>query len=379
MFAVFEEYLDQSDKKVTWTEIAKIIGLTTGAFSHWKNDGTEMNFPSFLNLARITIKNNYIDVFSDWCLKFEKPQNIKCALEFLSLNRKLDHLEKLINIIKTKYSSRELKDWAEVYSIILMYQRDSKDLKYIERLRDYSPKFLETKILATIVEIYRLYEEKEYNSMLATVKTIENALEKIKDGYIRESISNRVFQILAFTYLYRYADTEKARYYVNKIISSKYSAILAFDSYYVMGMTFFFEDCDKCLAYLEKYSDFLENTGREELADLIRKNNIPFVQAYWGRKQLLEENVSLSEKAHYEAKWGDKRKALDMIEKAIINEGVSPFKLYYKALATNDTSLFLESLVLFSQKGNKFFAYLPYEHLKNHPTLSNVAKLLYEN
>ena len=382
VFAVIEEYLDRSDKKITWTKLEREAGLTLGTISHSMNDGTEMNFVPLFNLAKIAAtvaKDNYINLFSDLCLKFKRPKNIKCALEFLSIHRKLDHLEKLISIIRTEHSSRELKDWAEVYNIILMFQRDRKDLRYIQYLRDYSPKYLETKVLATILEIYRLYEEQEYKSMLSNVKTIEVSLSSIKDDYIQASFSNRVNQILAHTYLYRYADVKTARQYIEKIIYNKYSAILASDSYYLMGMTFFFEDCDKCLTYLEKYIDLLEKTGREKFATLIKKNDIPFVQAHWGRKQSLEEDVSLSERAHYESKWGDKKKALEMIDEAITNEGISPFKLYYKALATDDTSLFLESLILFSKKGNKFFASLPYEHLKNHPMLGNAAKLLYEN
>jgi transcriptional regulator with XRE-family HTH domain len=383
VIAILEEYFDRSAQKITWTEIAKETGVTTSALSHSRNDGTELSFIDYLNLAKIAAKlageRNYINLFSDLCLKFKRPINIKRALEFLSVHRKLDHLERLIDIVKTEYNSKELRDWAEIYSIILLYQRDSRNFTYMNQLRGYSPKYLETKILSTMVEIYHFYRENEYKSMLALVKTIEGVLGNIKDKYIQTSISNRLFQILAFTHLYRYADIQKARYYAEKIISSKYSATLASESYYIMGMTFFFEDCDKCLAYLEKYLKSLEEQGRYELASLIRKNDIPFVQAHWGRKQSYEESVSPAEEAHFEAKWGDKEKALKLVEQAITTEGVSPFKLYYKALATGNASLFLESLVLFSKKGNKFFAKLPYEYLKDHPTLNNVAKLLIEN
>jgi hypothetical protein len=382
VITMVEEYLDRLDKKITWSEVAKNIGLTIGSISHSRNDGTEFNFIPSLNLAKflagLTEKNNYVDVFSEWCLTFKRPKNIKCAFEFLASNRKLDHLERLINLVKQDYNSRDLNDWAEIYSILLTYKRNPKDFSYIHQLRSYSPRKLETKILSTLLEMYYLYAQKEYGSMFTLSESIESSLSQIKDPYIRSSFSHRLFQMLAYAYLYRFNEPEKARYYAKKIISNDFSADLAIDSYYIMGISFFFEDCDKCLTYLEKYIELLTQQGRYDLANSIRENDIPFVQAHWGRSQSLEEKVALSEKAHYEAKWGDKGIALRLIEECLASEGVSPFKLYYKALASGEASLFLESLIIFSKKGNKFYAKLPYEYLKNHPSLGNAAKLLLE-
>jgi hypothetical protein len=378
--SLIEEYLDRADKKFTWTEIAKSIGLTTGALSHNRNDGSEPNFISALNLAKLASElageNHYIDLFSDCCLEFRRPKNIKCAFEFLASHGKLNHLEKLINFVRREYDSRDLNDWAEIYHILLMYKRNPKDFSYARELRRYSPRKLETKILSVLLEMYYLHAQQEYHSMLSLSESIEDELNQIKDSYIRTSFSHRLFQMLAYAYLYRFDNPEKARYYAKKII--KFSADLSADSYYIVGMSFFFEDCEKCLTYLNKYVELLELQGRHELAKSIVKNDIPFVQAHWGLKQSFEENVALSEKAHYEAKWGDKETALKLINNCIALEGVSPFKLYYKALATGEANLFLESLIIFSKKGNKFYAKLPYEHLKNHPSLGNAAKLLLE-
>jgi transcriptional regulator with XRE-family HTH domain len=380
VIAILEEYLDRSEKKITWTEVAKKIGLTISALSHIKNGKIEPNFISALNLAKFVAelsgKNDYVDVFSDLCLTFERPKNIKCAFEFLASHGKLDHLEKLIDVVKKKYNSRDLNDWEEIYSILLMYKRNPKDFSYIHRLRAYSPKQLETKILSVLLEIYYLYVQQEYNSIFTLSESIEGCLDHIKDPYIKSSYSHRLFQMLAYAYLYRFDKPEKARHYAQKIISNNFCADLAVDSYYIMGMSFFFEDCDKCLAYLNKYVELLEQRGGYDLADSIKKNDIPFVQAHWGRPQSFEENVALSEKAHYEAKWGNKEIALRLIEECLVLEGVSPFKLYYKALATGEANLFLESLIIFSKKGNKFYAKLPYEYLKNHPSLGNAARLL---
>ena len=382
---ILEECLDRLDKRMTWTEIAKMAGLTISAISHIRNESIEPSFPVVLNLAKLTVKlskrNNYIDVFSDLCLKFQRPQNIKCAFEFLASHGKLYHLEKLIDSVKKEYSSRPnhyLNDWAEVYSILLLYKRNPKDFSFVHRLRTYSPKQLETKVLSVLLEIYYLHTQKEYSLMLALSESVEQSLSKIKCSYIRSSFSYRLFQVLAHTYLYRFDEPEKARYYAEKIICDNFSADLAVDSYYIMGMSFFFEDCEKCLTYLNKYVELLEEQGRYVLADSIKKNDIPFVQAHWGCPQSSEESVSPSEKAHYEAKWGDKEIALQLINECLASEGSSPFKLYYKALATGDESLFLESLILFHKKMNKFYAKLPYEYVKTHPSLGQAAKQLIE-
>lgn len=383
VIAMLEECIDCLDKKITWTEVAKKTGLTTSAISHIRNDGIEPNFITALNLVKLAVelsgKNDYVDAFSDLCLKFERPQNIRCAFEFLASHGKLNHLEKLIDLVKRKYNSRSnhyLNDWAEIYSILLIYKRNPEDFSYIHQLRTYSPRQLETKILSVLLEIYYLYLRQEYSSMLTLSESIEGCLNNIKDPYIQSSFSHRLFQMLAYAHLYIFDDPQKARHYAQKIISNNFSADLAIDSYYIVGMSFFFEDCDKCLAYLNKYVELLEQRGRYDLADEIKKNDIPFVQAHWGRPQSSEENVALSEKAHYEAKWGNKEIALRLIEECLVLEGISPFKLYYKGLATGEANLFLESLIIFSKKGNKFYAKLPYEYLKTHPSLGNAAKLL---
>jgi hypothetical protein len=381
ILTIAEEYLDRSDKKITWAEIEKKLGLTTGTISHSRIDGTEMNFATYLNLAKLivdTIGGDYINLFSDWCLKFKRPKNIKCAFEFLAANGKLEHLELLINNVKQEHNSRDLKDWINAYSIVLMYKRNPKDYSYIQELRGYSPKQLETRIITSLLEVYYLYDQQDYKSMLTIAKSIEESLLMVKEPYIQASYLFRLYQTLAYTYLFRFDDMEKARYYAEKIILSNFCADLAIDSYYIMGMSFFFEDCDKCLTYLFKYVELLERQKRYDLARSIRKNDIPFVQAHWGRTQSSEENISLSEKAHFEAKWGSKSTALEMVQKCLALEGVSPFKLYYKALATGEDNLFLESLIIFSKKGNKFYAKLPYEYLKNHHSLGNAARLLLE-
>jgi hypothetical protein len=377
VLALVEEYLDRLEVKMTWTDIEKKIGLSSGTISHCINDGTEINFVSCFKIAKLLASNtnsNFLDLFSDMCLQFRRPKNIKCTLEFLASHGKLNHLEKLISFIKEGYNSPDLNDWADAYSILLEYKKSPKNFSYIHRLRSYSPKKVETKILSILIEMYYLHAQQKYNSMLTLSEIIELDLEKIKDSYIRSSFSHRLYQMIAYTYLYRFADTEKARFYAQKII--KFCADFSADSYYIVGTSFFFEDCDKCLAYLRKYVELLQQQGRNELAKSIIENDIPFVQAHWGLKQSSEENVSLSERAHYEAKWGNKEIALDLVNKSIAVEGVSPFKLYYKALATNESHLFFESLIFFSKKGNKFYAKLPYEYIKNHPTLGNAAKLL---
>jgi hypothetical protein len=120
--------------------------------------------------------------------------------------------------------------------------------------------------------------------------------------------------------------------------------------------------------------------GRTSEVKIVDENDLPFINNVWNKHSEQPKTNDISEKAHYEAKNGDKNLALEMVDKAIENDGASGFKLYYKALATGDKTLFMQSLIFFvTKKGDKFYANLPYKHLEIDPVFKPMADLLFLN
>ncbi|MGG2024173.1 AimR family lysis-lysogeny pheromone receptor [Gottfriedia sp. S16(2024)] len=375
-----EETLDILETKITWQDIAKAAGLTKGALSHFKN-GSEMKFPALLKIARFIYNNDYISKFKRWCLRFNQPKNVCYALDYLAVNRQVDELDELIDKVnKERQSDQKLIEWAKGYSILSSYLKGNNPEEVLNQLRSFSPKTIEMKILSLNTEFWCRNKMREYSIMASLIKGLDITINEIEDTYIRESYTMQLKDCLAFVNLYKFNNIELARKYANEIISSDFSATFTANAAYLLGMSYLFEDYDLCLGNILRYRGLLEETGRLAELKVVDENDIPFIKNIWNKHSQQPETNDISEKAHYEAITGNNELALELINKAIDESGVSGFKLYYKALATGDKTLFMQSLIFFiSKKGDKFFANLPYSHLKDDPEYTQMANLLFND
>jgi hypothetical protein len=185
---------------------------------------------------------------------------------------------------------------------------------------------------------------------------------------------------LAFVNLYKKNNIELARKYAEEIISSNFSATFTANASYLLGMSYLFDNYDLCLGNILRYRELLKESGRMSEIKIVNENDIPFINNIWNKHSEYPKTNDISELAHYEALNGDKDLALKLVNRSIQENGKSGFKLYYKALATGDKSLFMESLIFFiNKKGDKFYAILPFQHLKDDPMFGSMAKLLFND
>lgn len=378
--AEIEETMDAMDNKITWQDIADAAELTKGALSHFKNKGAELNFPALLKVAEFVYNNNYIKKFKRWCLQFNKPKNICYALEYLALNRQTSELEELIKKINVDRHDQKLQEWAQGYSILSSYLKGNDPAEVLNELRLFSPKTSEMKILSLITEVWCRNKMREYSTMASLVAGLDLSITEIKDAYIQESYALRLKEALAFVNLYKFNDKELARKYANEIILADFSATFNANASYLLGMSYLFDSYDECLGNILRHRELLNEAGRDAEIEIIDNNDIPFIKNVWKKHKEQPETNDISERAHYEAVAGSKQLALELIDEAIESSGLSGFKLYYRALATNDKSIFMQSLIYFiNKKGDKFFANLPYQHLKNDPVYKPMAELLFND
>lgn len=375
ILTAIEETLDTLDTKISWQDIARAAGITKSTLSHFKN-GTELKFPTLLKVAKFLFKNDYFQTFKSWCLHLNGPKNIRYALEYLAVNRQTEELRSLIEKIYTLYPTRDLIDWADGYSILLDYHSGVDVSEVLNKLRLYSPKSTETRILSTIIEVYCKNKCREYASMQSLMLGLEDSIAEIKEEYVRDSYRLRLNEILAYINLYRLNKPELARMHAEKVISSEICATLSASAYYIVGMSYLFSDYDECLGNILRYRDLLVELGREAGLSEVINNDLPFINNVWNMHTERPKTNDISEIAHYEAVKGNGAEAVSLVEKAISEDGESGFKLYYKALATNDKAMHMQSLIYFSKKGDMLYANLPYKHLKDDATYAPMAEML---
>jgi transcriptional regulator with XRE-family HTH domain len=377
VLSTIEEAMDTMENKISWQDIAKAAGITKSALSHAKNNGTEFKFATLLKIAKFIFKKEYFSTFKQWCLKLNNPMNLRYALEYLAVNKQTNELDELVEKILAEGPSRELLDWASAYKIQVMYQKFAPTSEILNAIRLYNPKSVETKTLISIIEACCKHRLREYNSMAASAQGLDNTIESIKEDFIKQSFQIRVKELLSYVYLNNYNKPEKAREYALEIISSEFCATLTAHSYYIIGISYLFDNYELCLGNIQKYRDALMDLGRENYANIADQSDIPFVNNVWAKYSEPPVTSDISEIAHYEAMVGNKEKAIRLIDEVESKRGQSGFTLYQRALATGDKSLFMQSMVYFVTKaGGKFYANLPYRHLKDDPIFAPVADLL---
>jgi transcriptional regulator with XRE-family HTH domain len=375
--AMIEEVLDTREIKTTWKDIADACGVTKAALSNFKNGISELKFPTLLKIAEFLFNKNHITVLKEWCLSLHLPGNIKHALEYLAINRQTDDLEKLIDKVRNEQPNKELVEWAEGYALLAMYLRGNDYVATLNKIRFYNPKTIEMKVLSLITELWCRHKLFDYVTMASHVKELELSIEEIKEDFVRESYRARLKEALAYVNLYKFDNKEIARNYAEEIIFANVSPTLTANATYLVGMSYLFDNYDLCLGNVLRYRELLEEAGRQKEISIVDNNDLPFINNLWEKHAEQPETDDISEKAHYEALMGNKELAVELVDEAIEKGGLSGFKLYYKALATGDMSLFMQSLIIFvSKKGDKFYANLPYKHLKCDPVYKQMADLL---
>lgn len=370
--AELEETLDLLNKKVTWKDIAVAVKLSPSSLTNLRN-GTEMKFPTLLEIAKFVYQSDYITRFKRWCLSFESPKNICYALEYLAVNRQIAELDELINKIKDHRADKKMQEWAEGYSILSRYLKRENPIEVVSSLRQFFPKCVEMQVLSQIIEVWCRYKLSDFITMDSLIKGMDHSINKIREEFIRQSYSIRLKEALAYVNLYKFNNVEKTRMYAEEIFSSNTSATFTTSASYLVGMSFLFDNYEKCLGYIERHRELLVESGRIEEIAIIDNCDIPFIKNIWKKHNERPKTDDISEVAHYEAVMGDKELAVELIDKAVCEQGNSGFKYYYKALATNDPFLFMQALIEFNKNGDKFYANLPYQHLKSNSLFKPMA------
>jgi hypothetical protein len=370
-----EERLDTLDNHITWSFIADKLKLSPSALSHFRNRGTELGFQSLFELAKLLFPRKFVDILSDWCLNLQKPSNLKAALEFLMLYKKISKLQTLILYIKKNYESKPIHEIAKIYELlILSHKKDFSD-NYINTADNIVPKTPEGKVLLSITKSHYYNNKSNINAVKSLVQEAEDYIQKVSNQLLKHSYETRIYEMKSVVLLFMKGNTKGARLYAEKVLENKpfYCDTFAAESYYRIGMSFLFESPDMCLANLKKAKKHFLKKGLVNTAEKLEINEIAFAKIHWGFIRSRDEIKDSSSLAHYEAKYGDKEVAKKI---ALTLNQDSPFTRYYLGITNGDCNTLLESLAMFAKKGNMFYAMLPKDALSEYKQFSNVIKIL---
>jgi hypothetical protein len=202
--------------------------------------------------------------------------------------------------------------------------------------------------------------KKDYEMTKFLLKDIDQKIELLDDGYLKEMYMIRFNQIMAHQYLYVENNPIAARECTDKIISSNAQEHFKAYAYYIKGYSYLFESYENTIKYLNKSLDLYEKINKtHEIEDL--KEKIEFVNVYWDKFRedkcnYINNNLLLNIKKGIDIS-GQLEEVKDMeIE----------FRLFFEGYNSKNNKQMTLSLIKLIKKNDVFLANLPrIELIKN--------------
>lgn len=373
-------YLDSAQAYITVKDLAVNVGIDVKTIRRILNREIETDFCNLVTICDFLYKSD--ERLIEWCYTLEKPGNIRAAMEYMTVNKKHDDLKAYLYKKALNSDSKMLKRWGKMYLLVLDYENNPYDhIDMLRKVRSAIPGDDEMGILLRLLEAnicYRiLCSESTYLYEMSRIcDEIADDIYNMKECFLKKTFTLRLQDLICKRELYVRANVEKAREYALKNINQEICALFKANAYYQVGLSFTFESHDQRQRNTEMAIKTYREAGYGHFADELEQLALPFADAYYGVEVL---DGGKEEIAHYEAKWGDKEKALRLIEEEIVENGETMYLLYYKGIATGDDNLLIKSLSQFLRVGDNFFAQLPLDHLrKSNSPLVMAAETMYD-
>lgn len=352
--------------------IAEPIKVSVPTISNFLKGERQLRFNAALSIQNIFFKNN-TDFILNICKSYEKMEYIRPALEYLSANYHTDELEFLLDKIEDYQGFEEIH---KTYSLVLEYQRKTKDED--ELISDIKKMYHQIKsndmsALLHIIEANIYGITREYKTLFRITQHVEELIEVVSDSFIKKSLTVRLYEVLAQAHLVSKGGEEKCRDYANLIISSKISAKFDAYAYYLIGTSYMFHNYEKSNKFLSESAKRYSEIGLHKLEDMILYRNIKNLETFWDKHLDDTENLDTVEAAYRFAKRGEQDEVLAILDS--IEE--TPFRVYYRALATNDNNLHIKALVMFIKEGDYLYAQMPLKELEKDEVYREIANNLY--
>lgn len=368
-------------KGITQTELAKKIGVSVGTVNNYLKGVCRIKFFHFVKLItciydddnkieemiweflkasqRMKIKNNKLEVVREgleWSLHTGNMQ----LLEYFSQE-------------DTKLTDGEL---AKIYSLLAKrnkgYFRNSLEFyNELEKLKLNGYKRIESKILIRIASIYALFETQAFNLFFYEIKKAISLIEKVKNKYLKKAYMIRIKEALAVAYMLQ-NELTIAQKLCEEILGdddAEHFPLTVCSIYLLLAQMNLFTDYEKSLEYIKKALTLHDNP---RLSNEIRRRKR--IEATHDFIKIVNRDfdglffTDRSEYAHFLAVQEEtelNKQAIEILEELQKENGyLTPFQLFYKALALRSDHLMKKAEEEFLISGNIYYAQLPRMYLE---------------
>lgn len=352
-------------KEIPFKKIAMAIDVSPAAISSFLHGKSEINFYSALKIVRYLFPEKEHEVIPMYIRNLSKPENIRMAMEYASQQNFLSLLQYLVY---SQLSSNNVvnREWARIYELdYKLKSGETTPQELLIRLKRIRVNTVEMVFMHHWIDVYYSLIKRDLFLVIHFLnEQLEILLEEISEPFLYKCFSTRLYTVLANKYLYL-DDTEKSRFYSQEGIKNNISVESVARMHHIKGLSYMFEDGDIAISHLTTAKHLYQKISLEVQYVNIEKSLI-FTSSFW-RKEIdiktdIEDLGYIQEIAHHYISKGNYKKAKEILLN--INENkLEPypkcFQYYYLGLIEKDINYFYKSLMLFNQRGDKFFGKLP--------------------
>ncbi|AQY42368.1 hypothetical protein B4918_31170 (plasmid) [Bacillus thuringiensis] len=385
---LIEIHSDMKKKGITSNQVKDELNVSSGLVSQYFSGATKISFINFVKLVRYVYEEESLvqEYMLRFCKATSKPLNLCIAMEFASSQSNIELLNAVVTRGKS-FSSKMVREWSLHYEFLS--ERAQGKLVGKELFKTLSKStikstYAEMKVLKSIILMYSFSDMQEFTSLIKTVPYLENkqdvledqseeepTVESLKEGYFKDACDIRMKELQLVANL---MDNnieivrEIGQGVIQKEISKEFPRFLA-SIYEFLGISYMFEDIFISQVLVQKAIEILKNENADRFNDKIEEcqQTLDFIQINYEIDLDKINPADLGEKAHLAIKRGNIEEGIQILNDIKKDKGSwTGFQWYYMGLATGEEYYFLQSVLCFEQRGNKFYAQIPKRFIKGY-------------
>lgn len=344
-------------------ELSTIAGLSSGSALKKlliKEQGEIENVGGLVKITQHEFKEDWKDLLHNFALE-QNPEKITCKLmlEYASLYHCSELREKLTErMMDTDRNS----EWAYVYDIDhKIAKREIGFVEGISLLNRRSYVTPEARVYAKFAQMYCYYDMRNIAMLQNLTDGLEEEIEEIKNGFLRESFYGRLYRISLDVALHqdKAAPLLESLFKIDNCLSPTKSIV-----YLQAGNFYMMKNYYKALSYYKQALDC-----KTEITEVQINQSINFLNCLHGKTDTyVTADRSHSNYLFYLIKSGKTKEALS-VSKNMLTEKYTTHQMalhnYYLGLLHNDKTYFYKSVQLFNECGEKFYKKLAIDELKS--------------
>jgi hypothetical protein len=348
---------------------AEELAKTTGSYSSGSNllkvlRNPQKEFDSLYGLIKIV---KYIfgedekKLMEQYSMEIDiNNKTARHMLEYLSVNRLLDSMKKLIDRMSDA-KNKDSREWAKVYNLQHEWQIDFYGIDFnsiIFRLNEFKTNIHELNTLISIMRCNSYYSIRMYRMSFELSRHIQYSIENIKDEFIKASYGVKYNEIMSYLSLKVFNEPEKTRKHAQIVINHNIGKTFNAFAHYAIGCSYLFTDYEKAKDHLYQSYKIYMDINRKDGADNVNEER-ELLEIVWD-KDIFSVHTNKAYRYYWLAR--NNRLQIEELEGVNLDE---PFNYLIKGMKDNNTEMLLHSLILFVKEGDLFLANLPKFELLN--------------